>query len=149
GLLFLIEAAELHRHAGGEMDVVREPRADGADGCAEVRALEARGDGDGLAEAVAIDLGLSGVVLDRRDLIDAYECVAVRSHAQVTSSGSRCLSRSFTAKSPVFGSVTPARPSCMPVRREKLSTSGVAFSSCSTWRRMRSVSASEAPGGAT
>ncbi len=27
-------------------------------------------------------------------------------------------SRTFTAKSPVFGSVMPARPSCSPVRRE-------------------------------
>ena len=36
----------------------------------------------------------------------------------VTSSVARRSSFSLTAKSPVFGSVTPARPSCRPVRRE-------------------------------
>ena len=34
------------------------------------------------------------------------------------------LSLSLTEMSPVFGSVTAARPSCKPVRREVLSTSG-------------------------
>ena len=33
---------------------------------------------------------------------------------------------SFTEKSPVLASVTAARPSCSPVRRDVLSTSGVA-----------------------
>ena len=45
-----------------------------------------------------------------------------------------------TEKSPVFASVTAARPSCSPVRREVLSTSGKARTIRSTWERTRSVS---------
>ena len=56
---------------------------------------------------------------------------------------------SLTAMSPVFGSVTAARPSSRPVRRDVLSTSGVARRIASTWPSTRSVSCSELPGGIT
>ena len=59
------------------------------------------------------------------------------------------LSFSLTEMSPVFGSVTAARPSCKPVRREVLSTSGTARTICSTWEITRLVSCSELPGGMT
>ncbi len=53
----------------------------------------------------------------------------------------------FTEMSPVLASVTDARPSCMPVRREVYSTSGVLCSICSRWRTTRFVSAKELPAG--
>ena len=56
---------------------------------------------------------------------------------------------SFTAMSPVFGSVTAARPSSRPVRRDVFSTSGVARRMASIRRITRSVSCSELPGGIT
>ena len=56
---------------------------------------------------------------------------------------------SFTAMSPVFGSVTAASPSSSPVRRDVLSTSGVARRIASTWPSTRLVSCSELPGGMT
>ncbi len=66
----------------------------------------------------------------------------------ITSSPLRFRLRfSFTEISPVLASVTCARPSCRPVRREVLSTSGVArriFSMCVITRL---VSASEEPAG--
>ena len=49
------------------------------------------------------------------------------------------LAFSFTVKSPVLASVTAARPICRPVRREVISTSGVA-------RRMRSTCCEHAIG---
>ena len=68
----------------------------------------------------------------------------------ITSSTLRLrLSFSFTAMSPVFGSVTAARPSSSPVRRDVLSTSGVARRIASSCRITRSVSCSELPGGIT
>ena len=54
---------------------------------------------------------------------------------------------SFTEKSPVFASVTAARPSCRPVRREVLSTSGVAVRIFSTPSSTSLVSASDDPAG--
>ncbi len=56
---------------------------------------------------------------------------------------------SFTAMSPVLGSVTAANPSSSPVRRDVLSTSGVARRIPSMRRSTRSVSCSELPGGMT
>ena len=56
---------------------------------------------------------------------------------------------SLTVKSPVLGSVTGKMPSCKPVRREVLSTSGVARMIRSTWLRTRFVSSSELPAGMT
>ena len=47
----------------------------------------------------------------------------------------------------VFASVTVARPSCNPVRRDVLSTSGVARRIRSTEEITRSVSSSEDPAG--
>ena len=59
------------------------------------------------------------------------------------------LSFSLTAMSPVFGSVTAASPSCNPVRRDVLSTSGTDSMICSTCVMTRLVSCSELPGGMT
>ena len=49
--------------------------------------------------------------------------------------------------SPVFASVTAARPSCSPVRRDVLSTSGVALRIRSTPVSTWFVSASDDPAG--
>jgi hypothetical protein len=49
--------------------------------------------------------------------------------------------------SPVFASVTAASPSCRPVRRDVLSTSGVWRRICSTVVMMRLVSTSDEPAG--
>ena len=68
----------------------------------------------------------------------------------ITSSTPRLrLAFSFTAMSPVFGSVTAASPSSSPVRRDVLSTSGVSRRMRSMWPRTRLVSCSELPGGIT
>ena len=68
----------------------------------------------------------------------------------ITSSTPRLRSAfSFTAMSPVFGSVTAASPSSRPVRREVLSTSGVSRRIRSICPMTRLVSWSELPGGIT
>ncbi len=54
---------------------------------------------------------------------------------------------SFTEMSPVLASVTAASPSCNPVRRDVLSTSGMARMICRTCWMTRSVSESELPAG--
>ena len=68
----------------------------------------------------------------------------------ITSSTLRLrLAFNLTAMSPVLGSVTAASPSSRPVRREVLSTSGVARRMASTWLRTRLVSCRELPAGMT
>src|SRR6266849_3516048 len=70
--------------------------------------------------------------------------------SSITSSIPRLRSTlSFTDTSPVFASVTEARPSCIPVRREVLSTSGTSRNIFSTWVMTRLVSASELPAGSS
>ena len=66
----------------------------------------------------------------------------------MTSSLARRRSRfNLTAMSPVFASVTVARPSCSPVRRDVPSTSGIARRICSTPIITRLVSSSDDPAG--
>ncbi len=76
-------------------------------------------------------------------------CFLIRSRrSAMTSAPARSrFAFNFTAMSPVLASVTVARPSCRPVRRDVLSTSGIVRRICSTEVMTRFVSASDDPAG--
>src|SRR5262249_17937131 len=64
GLLLAVKSAVFDGHPWRQLSLLSEPRLDLVNGCAKVYVLQARRYGDRLAKAVALDLGLSFVVLD-------------------------------------------------------------------------------------
>ena len=86
--------------------------------------------------------------LDELDVQHRQLLVHLLRTSAITSSPARSRLRfSLTAMSPVLASVTAARPSCRPVRRDVLSTSGVERRICSTVVITRLVSWSDDPAG--